>query len=361
MSKSTNSQNKNTTSTSTSRRGKKPNKASSSDETAQPKPVVENTDQAEDITTSSKDSEVVVEPTSVSAENPPAPQSTPAVNIWELRKIARAAEQALKQANDAIDQIAKKTEAAKKAEASKLDDGFTTVTYKKKQPSTTATKPAPESAAKPATKPSPATPAPTATKPAPESAAKPATKPSPATPAPTATKPAPATPAPTATKPAPTTATKPVTKPAPKPATKGKPSEPSEPCMASPKGKPSEPSAEQVAYRKRKGEALMTAQRKLIADSRAQLKKKDIDDINNCLPYVVNYKRTHVVQFDSDPFVVEVEGDKFEFSRARFFENRFFQEEFRRVYETLVPEGWIRFFPGREENSFCIGVKKRSD
>ena len=325
MSKSTNSQNKNTTSTSTSRRGKKPNKASSSDETAQPKPVVENTDQAEDITTSSKDSEVVVEPTSVSAENPPAPQSTPAVNIWELRKIARAAEQALKQANDAIDQIAKKTEAAKKAEASKLDDGFTTVTYKKKQPSTTATKPAPESAAKPATKPSPATPAPTATKPAP------------------------------------TTATKPVTKPAPKPATKGKPSEPSEPCMASPKGKPSEPSAEQVAYRKRKGEALMTAQRKLIADSRAQLKKKDIDDINNCLPYVVNYKRTHVVQFDSDPFVVEVEGDKFEFSRARFFENRFFQEEFRRVYETLVPEGWIRFFPGREENSFCIGVKKRSD
>ena len=337
MSKSTNSQNKNTTSTSTSRRGKKPNKASSSDETAQPKPVVENTDQAEDITTSSKDSEVVVEPTSVSAENPPAPQSTPAVNIWELRKIARAAEQALKQANDAIEQIAKKTEAAKKAEASKLDDGFTTVTYKKKQPSTTATKPAPESAAKPATKPSPATPAPTATKPAP------------------------ATPAPTATKPAPTTATKPATKPAPKPATKGKPSEPSEPCMASPKGKPSEPSAEQVAYRKRKGEALMTAQRKLIVDSRAQLKKKDIDDINNCLPYVVNYKRTHVVQFDSDPFVVEVEGDKFEFSRARFFENRFFQEEFRRVYETLVPEGWIRFFPGREENSFCIGVKKRSD
>jgi hypothetical protein len=340
MSKSTNSQNKNTTSTSTSRRGKKPNKASSSDETAQPKPVVENTDQAEDITTSSKDSEVVVKPTSVSAENPPAPQSTPAVNIWELRKIAHAAEQALKLANEAIEQIAKKAEATKKAEASKLDDGFTTVTYKKKQPSTTATKPAPESAAKPATKPSPATPAPTAT-------------PAPATPAPTATKPAPAT----ATKPA----TKSVTKPAAKPATKGKPSEPSEPCMASPKGKPSEPSAEQVAYRKRKGEALMTAQRKLIADSRAQLKKKDIDDINNCLPYVLNYRRTHVVQFDSDPFVVEVEGDKFEFSRARFFENRFFQEEFRRVYETLVPEGWIRFFPGREENSFCIGVKKRSD
>ncbi len=322
MSTSTKSMNKNT-STSNSRSGKKPSKKVESpvEPVAQPETVVstpvevvENTVSATDITPP-KTEEVVSDASTSESSDPLVPaEPKPVVNIWELRKQARAAEEALKKANEAIEKIATETEkpaskpaskakpAPEPVEAEVSDDGFTKVQYKKK------------SAAKPAAKP--------AYKPASTSEAKPAAKP------------------------ASTSEDKPASKSVAKPAYK-------------PKGKPAEPSADQVAYRERKNKALMKAQDQLVAECVAQLHPKVRDDINNSMPFIINYRRTLVVKFDTDSVVAEVDGEKFEFSRTRFFENRIFHDKVREKYETLIPSAWLRFFPGRDENTYCMGVMKR--
>lgn len=328
MSTSTKSMNKNT-STSNSRSGKKPSKkveapvdAVAQHETVVSTPieVVESTvDVATDITPP-KTEEVAVAPTSESSETPVV-EPKPVVNIWELRKQARAAEEALKKANEAIEKIATETDTEKKpaskpkakpqptapVETAAESDGFTKVEYKKKPFGKSApkhTKPA-SSDAKPAS-----------------SDSKPAYK--------------------------------------PKPASDAKPADSeSKPKYSKPAYKPKQPTDEQVAYRERKNKALIQAQDQLIAECVAQLHPKARDDINNSMPYIINYRRTLVVKFDSDSVVADVDGEKFEFSRTRFFENRIFQDKVREKYETLIPMAWIRFFPGRDENSYCMGVMRR--
>ncbi len=323
MSTSTKSNNKNT-STSNSRSGKKPSKKVESpvEPVAQPETVVstpvevvENTVSATDITPS-VDEVVSNASTSETSESVPT-EPKPVVNIWELRKQARAAEEALKKANEAIEKIATETSKTAPKNASKPkaeheskpvvaadeSDGFTKVQYKKKSAPKSETKPVAKSETKPVAK--------SETKPVAKDAS-------------------------SETKPSYAKSGKPAYKP-----------------------KSKEPSDEQVAYRERKNKALMKAQDQLVAECVAQLHPKVRDDINNSMPFIINYRRTLVVKFDDDSVVAEVDGEKFEFSRTRFFENRIFQDKVREKYETLIPTAWIRFFPGRDENTYCMGVMKR--
>ena len=121
------------------------------------------------------------------------------------------------------------------------------------------------------------------------------------------------------------------------------------------------PSAEDVAYRARKGIAFDIAQNTVIAECIDVFKGKPTDDINTGLQYINNYRRTLIVKYESDDVCVEVENEKFVFSRTQFLENRFFQNKVRDLTNVLVPDAWIRFFPGRDERTFCMGVQKRKE
>ncbi len=320
MSTSTNSMNK-ITSTSTSRSGKKSSKKAPAVTDAKtemvvstPAEVVEKTIEVPADMTPLQNVEVLAatpvthaDSTESSSEEVKA-EPKPVVNIWELRKQARAAEEALKKANEAIEKIAETTE-KKSAPKTKVvsqpvesvddsADGFTKVVTKKKpfgKPAAKQSKPD-HSDAKPAAEP------------------KPAYKPK---------------------------QSKPVSSES-KPAYKSK-----------------QLSDEEVVKRERKNTALLQAQNQLIDECVGQLNPKTRDDINNSLPYVLNFRRTLVVKFDSDFVVADVDGEKFEFSRTRFFENRIFQDKVRERFESLIPPAWIRFFPGRDENTYCMGIMKR--
>jgi hypothetical protein len=121
------------------------------------------------------------------------------------------------------------------------------------------------------------------------------------------------------------------------------------------------PSAEDIAYRARKGIAFDTAQNTVIAECINVFKGKPTDDINTGLQHIKDYRRTLIVRYDSDDVCVEVEDEKFVFSRTQFLMNRFFQNKVRDLTNELVPDAWIRFFPGRDEGTFCMGVQKRNE
>lgn len=83
------------------------------------------------------------------------------------------------------------------------------------------------------------------------------------------------------------------------------------------------------------------------------------DDINGCLSYEVNYRRTLVMDITDDDIVVEVNGNKHVYSLKRFLENRYFQNKLRDEYTSVLPDACIRLFPGRDEGTFCIGIQRR--
>jgi hypothetical protein len=139
-----------------------------------------------------------------------------------------------------------------------------------------------------------------------------------------------------------------------------KPSNSSEVKTTKPAYKPKpKVSSDDAVHRERKNQALLAAQDKFIGEWMSQLSAKTREDINNSLPYIINYRRTLVMKFDDDFVVSEIDGDKFEFSRTRFFENRIFQDKVREKFDTLIPLGWVRFFHGRDENTYCMGITKR--
>jgi hypothetical protein len=298
--------NKNT-STSNSRSAKKPSTKKVSTETiaqtdsvvSAPVQVVEKTVDVTSDITGSTTVEVVAEPTKTPSAELAETVSKPMVNIWELRKQARAAEEALKKANEATVQVVNdskpeiktsskpKVNSSESAKAPNADDdkaGWTKVDSKK-------------STTKPAYKPK-------------QSSEN--------------------------------------TKPAYKSDKFNKPAY-----------KPKQPSEEELARRELKNKALIVAQDKLINECVGQLHPKARDDINNSLPYVINYRRTVVLKFDNDAVVADVNEEKFEFSRTKFFENRIFQDKVRERFDSIIPEAWIRFFPGRDENTYCMGIMRR--
>ena len=212
--------------------------------------------------------------------------ATSLASIWELRKQAAAAEEALRIANDAINKISQLTEKGS------VDNGF-----KPSSKKPFGAKPAYKSggAAKPAYKS--------------DGAAKPAYK-----------------------------------SDGPKP-----------PYT------PKEMSEDEKLYRQRKNAAFEIAQDIVVAECVGSLSPKRREDTNSGLQYTINYRCTLVVRYDDDSVVADVDGEKFEYSRIRFLENRFFQNKVREQFNTLVPLAWVRFFPGRDENSFCIGLQRRRE
>ena len=124
---------------------------------------------------------------------------------------------------------------------------------------------------------------------------------------------------------------------------------------------------EEKLYRECKNKAFEIAQNQVISECTGTLSSKLREEINTGLQYTINYRRTLVVRYDNDSVVAEVEGEKdvegekFEYSRIRFLENKHFQNNVREKFEKLVPLAWVRFFPGRDENTFCIGLQKRRD
>jgi hypothetical protein len=121
---------------------------------------------------------------------------------------------------------------------------------------------------------------------------------------------------------------------------------------------PKEQSDKQVAYYSRKKIALETAQEIMKRECLKGLPHHTIDDVNNQISFVIGYVKTIVVDV-SHPIVIQDGDETFEFSRERFMENRFFQNHVRNEFASLVPDGWFRFFPGRNEGTFCISIKLR--
>jgi len=85
------------------------------------------------------------------------------------------------------------------------------------------------------------------------------------------------------------------------------------------------------------------------------------DDINNCISYEVNYRRTLVMDIPDDEIVVEVNENNHVYSLKRFLENRYFENKLRDEYSTILPAAWIRLFAGRDEGTYCIGIQRRKN
>ena len=122
--------------------------------------------------------------------------------------------------------------------------------------------------------------------------------------------------------------------------------------------KPKQQSEYEVS-RDRKNKALFQAQGQLINECIAQLSPSICDNINLNMQYVINFRCTLVVKFESDSVVVEVEGEQFEFSRAKFFEKHIFQNKVREIAYDVIPQAWIRFF--HDENTYRMDIMKRRD
>lgn len=119
-----------------------------------------------------------------------------------------------------------------------------------------------------------------------------------------------------------------------------------------------EPTEKQKAARLRKGNALEQARTQMIEECVLMMSNKDIDSINTGIQYVVNFHKTLVLDLFEDALVVEIEGDKFQFSRIQFLENRTFQYKARERFAQFLPDAWVKFFHGRKEGTFCIGLTR---
>lgn len=119
-----------------------------------------------------------------------------------------------------------------------------------------------------------------------------------------------------------------------------------------------EPTEEQKAARALKGQALEQARNQMIEECVQLIPKKDINSINTGIQYVVNFYKTLVLDISDDALVVDTEGEKFQFSRIRFLEDRTFQYKARERFAQFLPEAWVKFFHGRNEGTFCIGLAR---
>jgi hypothetical protein len=146
-----------------------------------------------------------------------------------------------------------------------------------------------------------------------------------------------------------------------------------QPQQAKPQGKPHgqyqgkprqahwEPTEEQKAARALKAQALETARSQMIDQCVQLVPKKDIDGIRTALQYVVNFRKTLLIDLSDDALMVETGSEKFQFSRIHFIEDRTFQYKVRERFAQVLPEAWIKFFPGRKEGTYCIGLSRRNN
>jgi len=122
-----------------------------------------------------------------------------------------------------------------------------------------------------------------------------------------------------------------------------------------------EQTPEEKLYREEKANAFNLAQDIAIKMCVDRCNSKVREDVNSSISYEMNYRRILVMDITEDDIVVEVNGNKHVYSLRRFLENRYFQNNVRDEYVKLLPEAWIRLFPGRDEGTFCIGIQKKKD
>ncbi len=118
---------------------------------------------------------------------------------------------------------------------------------------------------------------------------------------------------------------------------------------------------EQQAAFERKKAAQAKAEQVVIAECLKAIPQAERDNINTGLQYTLNYRKTVVLDISNDDVIVNVEGETYQFSRLHFIENRFFQNKTRDSLSQVLPQAWIRFFPGRYEGTYCMGLQRRHD
>jgi hypothetical protein len=108
--------------------------------------------------------------------------------------------------------------------------------------------------------------------------------------------------------------------------------------------------------------AFGVAQDIVLKDCLKPFATKDVcEDINMQFQHVINYRRTFVIECkeEDDDIVIDADDSKYQFSKARFVENRYFQNKLRDEINILIPNAWVSIFPGRVPNTLCIGLKQR--
>jgi hypothetical protein len=122
----------------------------------------------------------------------------------------------------------------------------------------------------------------------------------------------------------------------------------------------SELSPEDKLIREQKTKAFNLAQDMAIKKCVDRCNPKVRNDINGSISYETNYRRTLVMDITEDDIVIDIEDTKHVYSFKRFLENRYFQNNLRDEYSKILPEAWIRLFPGKDERTFCIGIQRRT-
>jgi hypothetical protein len=100
--------------------------------------------------------------------------------------------------------------------------------------------------------------------------------------------------------------------------------------------------------------AIDTAQDNIIKELKSQIMLKK-NYIETGLAHQVNFSHTTIVN-TTGVVTVEFAGHPYDFSKERFFENRHFQDRVRNAFSTVLPGGWLVFFKGREEGTYCIKI-----
>ena len=108
---------------------------------------------------------------------------------------------------------------------------------------------------------------------------------------------------------------------------------------------------------KQSKQAIDTAQDNIIKELKSQIMLKK-NYIETGLAHQVNFSHTTIVN-TTGVVTVEFAGHPYDFSKERFFENRHFQDRVRNAFSTVLPGGWLVFFKGREEGTYCIKVIPR--
>ena len=118
---------------------------------------------------------------------------------------------------------------------------------------------------------------------------------------------------------------------------------------------------EQKVARQHKNQALEIARKQMIDLCVALVPKKDIASISAGFQYEIGYRKTMVLDISDDAIVVSNGGEQYQFSKIQFLEDRSFQWKVRESFERFLPEVWVKFFNGRKEGTFCLGLACRKD
>jgi len=115
---------------------------------------------------------------------------------------------------------------------------------------------------------------------------------------------------------------------------------------------------EELIIKKEKTEAFIKSQNHAIQLCLNICNKRTQDDINDSIDYEINFKRILILNIPDDEFICEINTNKYTYSLKRFLSNYHFQNKLREEYIKILPKTWIKLFPGRDENTYCISIQK---